>query len=140
VEIVNFEVFLNFNDGKCRAAAEFYAAVFKSSVENIALFSDAPAAPNYPIAESERNRIMYATVKIADKNVMFMDMASTEPVVMGNNIMPVITMSDHDEIDRLSRELGNGGTIIAAPQKTFFSEYYTMLTDKFGITWHIYVA
>jgi PhnB protein len=137
---MSFEVFLNFNDGKCRAAAEFYAAVFKSSVENIALFSDAPDDPKYPIAESERNRIMYATVKIADKNVMFMDMASSWPVVMGNNITPVVTVSDHDEIDRLSRELGDGGSIIMAPQKTFFSEYYAMLTDKFGITWHIYVA
>jgi PhnB protein len=137
---MNFEIFLNFNDGKCRAAAEFYAAVFKSSVENIALFSDAPDDPNYPIAESERNRIMCATVRIADKNVMFMDMASSYPVAMGNNITPVITVPDHDEIDRLSRELGDGGNIIMAPQKTFFSEYYAMLTDKFGITWHIYVA
>ncbi|MDR1693843.1 MAG: VOC family protein [Lactobacillaceae bacterium] len=136
---MTFEIFLNFNDGKCRAATEFYAAVFKSSVENITLFSDAPDNPAYPIEESERGRIMYATVKIADKNIMFMDMASSYPVVMGNNIMPAINVSDHAEIDRLFRELRDGGAVIMAPQKTFFSDYYTMLTDKFGITWQIFV-
>jgi PhnB protein len=83
---------------------------------------------------------MYATVKIADKNVMFMDMSADFPVTTGNNITPCITLGDHAEIDRLFKELSEGGSVMMAPQKTFFSEYYAMLTDKFGITWHIYVA
>lgn len=137
---MKFEVFLNFNDGKAREAAEFYASVFGSEVKDIMRYGDAPVDPNYPIKESERDRLMYATVKIADKNVMFMDMSADFPITMGNNITPCITLGDHAEIDRLFKELSEGGSVMTAPQKTFFSEYYAMLTDKFGITWHIYVA
>ncbi|MDR1026858.1 MAG: VOC family protein [Rickettsiales bacterium] len=134
---MTFELFLNFNDGKARAAADFYAGVFHSSVENVMLFGDAPADPKYPIKESERGRLMYASVKIADKKIMFMDMSSDFPAKTGDNITPVISVADHAEIDRLARELGDGGATIMSPQKTFFSQYYAMVSDKFGITWHI---
>lgn len=134
---MKFELFMNFN-GNARDAMELYARVFKSEIKDVALFGDAPADPNYPILPGDRDRIMYATVKIADKNIMFMDMASDQPVVMGNNIMPVITIADHAEIDRIFTELGAGGTVIMAPQKMFFSEYYSMFIDRFGVTWQIY--
>lgn len=134
---MTFELFLNFNDGQARAAAEFYAAVFKSSVENVTTFGDAPADPTYTIKDSERDRLMYADVKIGDKNIMFMDMSADFPVTMGNNIVPCLNVEDHDEIDRLFNELSAGGTVIMTPQKQFFSNYYTMFIDKFGITWQI---
>ncbi|MDR1696801.1 MAG: VOC family protein [Rickettsiales bacterium] len=137
---MKFELFLNFNDGMARAAAEFYAAVFRSSVKDAMSFGEAPADPNYPVADAERDRLMYATVKIGDKDIMFMDMSAGFPVAMGNNITLCVTLSDHAEIDRIAAELGAGGNIIMAPQKVWFSEYYAMVADKFGITWHVYVG
>lgn len=136
---MTFEVFLNFNDGKCREAMEFYARVFKSEVKDVTLFRDIPSTPEYPIPEAEGDRIMYATVKIGDKDIMFMDMSSDFPLTMGNNIIPCINVDDHAEIDRLYRELSAGGTTIMEPQKQFFSDYYTMFIDKFGVTWQILV-
>ena len=135
---MTFEVFLNFNDGKCREAMEFYAQVFKSTVQDVVLFRDMPSTPDYPIPESEGDRIMYATVKIGDKNIMFMDMSSDYKAIMGNNITPAVTMDDHAEIDRIANELANDGTMIMAPQKVSWSNHYAMITDKFGITWHVY--
>lgn len=134
---MTFEIFFNFNNGECRAAMEFYAKVFKSSIENVMLFSDAPVDPKYPVLDSELDWIMYASVKIADKKVMFMDMASSVPVTMGNNITPTLNIADNAEIDHLFKELSDGGEAIMAPQKVFFSKYYAMVVDKFGITWHL---
>lgn len=136
---MTFELFMNFNDGQCREAMEFYAAAFKSRVENVMTFGEAPEDPSYPIKESEKDRIMYASVKIGDKDIMFMDMSSDFPLTIGNNIVPCINVHDHDEIDRLYTELSAGGTTIMAPQKQFFSDYYTMFIDKFGVTWQILV-
>jgi PhnB protein len=133
---MTFELFFNFNGNACDAA-NFYAGVFKSSVENIMTYGDAPADPDFPTKPEDADKIMYATVKIADKDIMFMDMTPEFPVVNGNNITPTINITDHAEIDRLCNELAIGGQVVMAPQKTFFSNYYAMVTDKFGIIWHI---
>ncbi len=134
---MSFELFFNFNGGKALEAAEFYAKTFNSSVKNVMHFCDAPADPNYPIPAGEENRLMYASVKIADKNIMFMDMSDSFKATFGDNINPTINITDRAEIDRLARELSDGGRVVMAPGKQFFSEYYAMVTDKFGITWHI---
>jgi PhnB protein len=136
MERVTFEVFINFN-GNCREAVEFYAKVFKSKPSTIMTYGEAPADPDYALQEADKNRVMYADVTIGDKQIMFMDMPSNQPCVMGNNINPTINTTDKEEINRLFDELSSGGTGIMKPQKTFFSDYYAMLTDKFGITWHI---
>ncbi|MDR1759142.1 MAG: VOC family protein [Fibrobacter sp.] len=133
---MTFELFINFN-GNCREAVEFYAKVFKSEHKTLMTYGEAPADPNHPLPDSDRDRIMYGDVKIGDKLVMFMDMPSAAPCVIGNNINPTINTADKNEIDRLFNELSEGGTVFMKPQKTFFSKYYAMLTDKFGITWHI---
>ncbi len=138
---MTFDIFLNFNDGLARNAAEFYANVFRSKVKDLMTYGTAANNPGFQIKDSEKDYLMYASVKIGDKNVMFMDMSADWRVVMGGNITPCVVLSDHAEIDRITNELAaNGGTIITAPQKMFFSEYYAMVTDKFGITWHIYVG
>jgi PhnB protein len=102
-------------------------------------FGDAPADPNNPFPDNEKDWIMYTDLQIGDKLVMFMDMTSAYPFVAGNNITPTINVADKSEIDRLFNELSEGGTVLMQPQKTFFSEYYAMVTDKFGIIWHILV-
>lgn len=133
---MTFELFMNFN-GNARAAMEFYASVFKSQVENAMTFAQAPSDPNFPIPAGEEDRIMYASVKIGDKNIMFMDMGGEYSVTMGDNITPVIRIADRAEIDRIFALLADGGKSIMTPQKVWFSEYYSMVVDKFGITWHI---
>ncbi|MDR2934139.1 MAG: VOC family protein [Rickettsiales bacterium] len=136
---MTFELFFNFNNGQALIAAEFYAKIFKSSVENIMLYKDAPADPNYPIPENEKDYLMYACVQIADKKIMFMDMSASFQAKFGNNINPTINAKTREEVDYLFAELSNDGQVFMAPQKTFFSEYYAMVTDKFGITWHILI-
>ena len=136
---MTFELFINFN-GNCREAVEFYAKVFKSETKNLMTYGETPADPNNPLQEADKNRIMYVEIKIGDKSIMFMDMPSSMPCSIGNNITPTINFENTDkvEMNRLFNELSEGGTVIMSPQKTFFSEYYAMLTDKFGIVWHIH--
>ncbi|MDR2906944.1 MAG: VOC family protein [Bacteroidales bacterium] len=133
---MTFELFINFN-GNCREAVEFYAKVFRTELRPMMTFGDSPADPNNPYPENERNWIMYTDLQIGDKLIMFMDMTSSYPFVAGNNITPTINVTDKAEVDRLFNELSEGGIVFMPPQKTFFSEYYAMLTDKFGIIWHI---
>jgi len=133
---MTFELFINFN-GNCREAVNFYADVFNSEVKNLMKASEAPADPNYQIKEADKDLIMYAEVKIGDKNIMFMDMSSDYPITVGNNINPTLNLSNKDEINRIFNQLKEGGKVFVEPSKAFFSEWYCMVEDKFGIIWQI---
>lgn len=133
---MQLEMFINF-DGNCREAVAFYAKVFKSEVQNLMTYSDAPPDPSYTISEADRNRVMYAGVPIGGMTVMFMDMPSDSPLAVGNNINPTVSTADKDEVTRIFNELKEGGTVYAELEKTFFSELYGMVEDKFGIIWQI---
>jgi len=133
---MKLEMFISF-DGNCREAVEFYAKVFNSEVENLMAYADSPPVPNFTISEADKNRIMYAGIPIGDMTVMFMDMPSGSPLAVGNNIQPTISVDNKDEVTRLYNELKEGGEVYMELQKTFFSEWYGMVKDKYGVIWQI---
>lgn len=132
----SFDLFLNF-DGQCREAVAFYAKAFRSEVVDIMSYGETPPDSGYPIPEADKDKIMYACVPIFGCNVMFMDMPSEMPLIKGNNIQPTISVADKDEVTRVFTALSEGGTVDAPLEKTFFSDLYGMVTDKFGIIWQI---
>ncbi len=133
---MKFEVFINF-DGNCREAVEFYAKVFKSEVKSLMTYEQAPPDPNYALPESDKDRVMYADVQIGNLTAMFMDMPSGMPLIKGNNITPTISVNDIEEVKRLYNELKADGKVEMELQKTFYSDLYGMVTDKFGLIWQI---
>ena len=133
---MKLELFINF-DGNCREAVDFYAKVFKSEVQDVMTYEQAPADPNHTVAEADKNKIMYAGIPIGGMTVMFMDMPSGYPLIVGNNITPTVSMTNKEEIERIFNELKDGGEVYMELQKTFFSELYGMLKDKFGVIWQI---
>lgn len=133
---MQLELFINF-DGNCREAVEFYAKVFKSEVHNLMTYGEAPPDESNPISDSDRNRIMYAGIPMGGMTVMFMDMPSDYPLTIGNNINPTVSLADKDEITRIFNELKVGGEVYVELSPAFFSEWYGMVQDKFGIIWQI---
>jgi PhnB protein len=133
---MKLEMFINF-DGNCREAVEFYAKVFKSEVGNLMTYGEAPPDPNYTPSEADRYRICYAGVPIGGMVVMFMDMPSNSPLTVGDNINPTVNVEDKDEVTRIFNELKDGGEVFMELQKTFYSEWYGMVKDKYGVIWHV---
>ena len=133
---MQLEMFINFN-GNCREAVEFYAKVFKSTVNNLMTYGDAPPDPNYVFNEADKDRICYAGVPIGAMTVMFMDMPSDSMLTVGDNINPTLSSENKDEVTRIFGELKDGGEVFMALQKTFYSEWYGMVKDKYGVIWHI---
>ena len=133
---IRFDVFINF-DGNCREAVAFYAKVFRTEVKNRMTYEEMPPDENYSVAEADKGKIMYACLQIGNMNAMFMDMPSGAPFVTGNNITPTISTDDQAEATRIFNELKEGGTVYAEMGKTFFSELYGMVKDRFGVDWSI---
>ena len=131
---MSFDVFLNF-DGDCRDAIEFYAGVFKlGKPEHVMTYGQ---APGISVPDSAKDRIIYASLPIFGCNVMFSDCFPGSGYVKGNNIALTLGTSDADEIRRIYAALSVGGSVKMELGKTFFSELYGMITDKFGITWQL---
>ena len=133
---MQLELFINFY-GNCREAVEFYSKVFNSTVNNLMTYGDTPPDSGYPVPEADRDRIMYAGVPIGNIVVMFSDVPAGSAFVCGNNISPTVSMGDKDEVTRMFNELSEGGETYMELQKTFFSEWYGMVRDKFGVIWQV---
>jgi len=133
---MTLELFLNFG-GNCREAAEFYAKVFRSEVKNLMTYGDTPPDPQHPLAEADRDKIMYANIVIGGLYVMLMDLPAGSPLAAGNNINPTISTDDKEEVIRLFGELQQGGAVHMDLQKTFFSDLYGVVADKYGVVWQI---
>ena len=133
---MKLEIFITFN-GNCREALEFYAKVFKAEVGNLMTYGDAPPDPNYVCPEDDRDRIMYAGLPVGGMVAMFSDVPAGSEFIQGNNISPTIGSDDKNEITRLYNELKEGGEVYMELGKTFFSELFCMVEDKFGIIWQI---
>jgi PhnB protein len=133
---VKIEVMLNLN-GTAKDAAEFYAHVFRSKVSGLMTFKDAPPSPDFPMDPKDADRVMYAGVEAGEMVLMLMDTTSGAPYVEGNNVSLTISDASKVRIDRIFSELAEGGQVMMPQMKTFFSPWYGMLKDKFGIIWQI---
>lgn len=128
------DVYINFR-GNCREAVEFYADVFGTDKPQIMTYGDAPPSPEFVLPEESKNLVMHTRLDINGSNVMFSDTPPGMPLIVGNNITLTIGSKNMDEIKSLFNKLKEGGTVGMDLQETFWSKYYGMVTDKFGIPW-----
>ncbi|MCL2578437.1 MAG: VOC family protein [Oscillospiraceae bacterium] len=133
---MRIELFINF-DGNCRQAIDHYAKVFGTEIEGLMTFSDAPPTSGFVPSEEDKDRIMYAGLRLGNMTVMFSDCPAGSGFVAGNNIAPTIMLTDKDEITRIFNGLKEGGQVHMDLAQTFFSELFGMVRDKFGIFWQI---
>jgi len=133
---MKLELFINFN-GNCLEALKFYENVFETKIGNLMHYSDAPTDDGYEVSEADKNRVMYAGLPIGGIVVMFSDAPADGNFVAGNNICPTLSLNSEAEITRIYTALKDGGEVYLALQKTFFSELFAMVKDKFGIIWQL---
>jgi len=133
--MANLGIFLNFN-GNCADALKFYSEVFRAEHGMIMRYGDTPGGNQIPGYD---DKIMYSDIKIGDQNLMLSDAPPQDSYIIGNNICLNYSSNDIENLKRIFAALSEGGTVLMPQQKTFFSEFYGMVTDKFGIYWNIMV-
>jgi len=133
---MKFQLFINF-DGNCLEAIKFYEGVFESKTGSMMRYSDAPASDGYVVNEEDKDRVMYADLPIGGLTVMFSDAPANGGFVRGNNICPTLGFDSEGEITKIYGRLKEGGRVYLELQKTFFSEKFAMVEDKFGIIWQL---
>jgi PhnB protein len=129
------QAYLSF-DGRAEEAIEFYKKALGAKVGMLMRWKDSPdPAMRIPGAD---NKVMHAYVNIGETGVMMSDgHAKGAPKFEGFNLS--IATKTAAEADKLFSALLEGGKVTMPQTKTFFSERFGMLTDKFGISWMILV-
>ena len=129
------QTYLSF-DGRTEEAIEFYKKALGAKVGMLMRWKDSPdPAMQMPGAE---NKVMHAYVNIGETGVMMSDGYNKgAPKFEGFNLS--IATKTAAEADKLFNALLEGGKVIMPQTKTFYSERFGIVTDKFGINWMILV-
>jgi PhnB protein len=137
--MASVNLYLNFN-GNCEEAFNFYKAAFGGEFQYIGRFNEMPPSDEYKMSESDANKIMHVSLPIGDGTFLMGSDTGGEwapSFVQGNNFSISINTSGKDEADKLFNSLSGGGKVTMPLNKTFWSEYFGMFTDKFGINWMV---
>jgi PhnB protein len=130
--------YLNF-DGRCDEAIEFYRNAIGAEVTMLMRFKDSPmAAEPGMLTPGSENKVMHASLKIGDSDVM-----ASDGRCQGKGGFQGVTLSlsvaTEADAKRLFDALADGGQVQMPLAKTFFSPLFGMLADRFGVAWMVLV-
>jgi PhnB protein len=121
-------------DGECEAAFSYYEEVLGAIHGLLFRYADSPAADVVP--EGWGNKIMHGSVRIGGKLLEGADVPP-DRYEKPQGFSLSLNVANADEAERVFEKLGNGGKILYPITKTFWSERFGMVVDRFGIPWMI---
>lgn len=127
---------INFN-GNAQEAFTFYKSVFGGEFTKIIRFKDL-AGPEFQVAESEENKIMYIGLPIGKHNVLIAnDVPEFAGLVSENENRSKIYASteSREEADKIFNGLSAGGEVEGPIGDSPWGTYAGMFRDKYGIEW-----
>jgi PhnB protein len=128
---MQIETYLHFN-GHCEEAFQFYSQILGGKIDFMMTHKDSPMASDTP--PDWQSKIMHAR------------MSARGQVLLGSDAMPQhyhapqgfsvsLSLADFAEAQRIFDSLAEGGIVKMPLQKTFWTEGFGMLVDRFGIPW-----
>lgn len=124
---------LNFG-GNCAEAFRFYEKHLGGRITMMMKQSEAPEAPG--ASEGDGEAIVHARMDLGDT------------VLIGNDVPPdvfekmrsvymYLSLDSAAEAERVHAILARGGEIFMKMENTFFASRFSMLRDRFGVSWSI---
>ena len=130
---LEISAYLSFK-GDCEAAFHFYEKVLGATPGLLFRYADSPMADVVP--EGWEKKIMHGSVHVGEHLIEGADVPPDryeEP----KGFSLSLNARSAREADSLYEELAKGGRIVYPIAKTFWSERFGMVVDRFGIPWMI---
>ena len=133
---MQIQPYLFFN-GRCEEAITFYRKALGAEVEMMMRFKDSPEPmPPGAVAPGFENKVMHASLRIGGALLMASDgMGAGELDFKGFSLS--IDAPDTAGADRMFNALAEGGTVKMPIGKTFWSPYFGIVADRFGVSWMV---
>lgn len=146
---MQFNPYLNF-DGHCAEAFAFYAKLFGGRIVHQSTFGEIPPTEQMPpLPESAKNRVMHVHLQVGAQSLMGSDTMPAAPgqepascgggYVKPQGLWVSIQVANAAEGQRVFDALAQGGVVAMPFAKTFWSEGFGMVTDRFGTPWMVNV-
>ena len=129
--------YINFN-GNAEEAFTFYKSIFGGAFTSIIRFKDV-ASSEFPMSETEANKIMRITLPIGDAVLMANDVPESMGRVNENENRSKIAVftKSREEADNIFTSLTQGGSVEVPMDDSPWGTYFGMFRDKFGIEWTV---
>ena len=124
--------------GQCREAFEFYAKILDGEITAAYPYGEGP--PDMSVGEQYKDWLMHCWLQVGDQAIMGadMDVAWAPNIDKPKNGFDVtLHTKDPAQARRWFDQLSEGGKVVMAFDKTFWSPGYGALIDKFGVPWMI---
>jgi len=124
-----FSTFLMF-DGKAEQAMNFYTTVFKDA--------RITAISRYGKNETgAEGTVKHASFTLNGQEFMAIDSSVKQPFTFTPAISIFVKCETVEEIDRLFAKLSEGGQVLMPLDRYDFSERFSWVQDKFGVSWQL---
>ena len=121
---------LNFG-GNCEEAFRFYARHLGGTIEMMMRQNEAPGAP-----KDAGTAVIHAQMRIGGTMLLANDVPSTIFAKM-RSVYLYLSLDSTAEAERVHALLAEGGEIFMPMEETFFATRFSMLRDRFGVSWSI---
>ncbi len=125
-----------FFDGTCREAMTAYADILGGEILAMMSYAEAPADEG--LGDMPADLVMHAAIRVDDQLLMASD------DMPGKNVSPAsthvsISLTDHDSAKAAYDRLADGGEARMPFGKTFWSEGFGSVRDRWGTLWMVSV-
>lgn len=121
---------LNFG-GNCEEAFRFYEEHLGGKITFMMRQSEAPNAP-----PDAGNAIIHAQMSIAETRLIGNDVPGSIFKPM-RSVYLYLSVDSTEEAERVHKLLAEGGEIYMPMEETFYATRFSMLRDRFGVSWTI---
>jgi PhnB protein len=126
-----------FFEGRCQEALDFYRRALGAEVTAMMRYKESP--DQAMVQAGTEDKVMHASFRVGDTTVFASDgRCNGQPNFQGFALS--LTAPNAAEAERLFRALVDGGQTIMPLTTTFFSPRFGMMTDRFGVSWMVYVV
>lgn len=130
-----------FFDGRTEEALQFYQRALGAQIDAMMRFKDSPDGSScgpdgQPLPPENLNKILHSSFRVGKTTIMASDgMCTGKPVFQGSSL--AILVPNESEAKRYFNALADGGRIEMPLAKTFFSDAFGMIADRFGVSWMV---
>ncbi len=129
-----FDPYLTF-DGNCTEAMRFYEKALGGKIEMMLTGGQSPMAKQIP--PEGQDRVLHARLSLDGQNLMGADAMVGQPYEGMKGFWVSLSYADNAKAKRIFDALAPGGQVAMPMQKTFWSEAFGMVTDRFGTPWMV---
>ncbi len=123
--------------GDCEQAVAFYGRTLGAKVVHLSRYKDSPEPlPEGMVPTGWDDKVMHVSLTVGKTTVMACDAADGGEF---KGVQLSVNTRDMAEAKSLFAALGDGGQVTMPLAKTFWSEGFGMLTDRFGVPWMVNV-